>query len=97
MLAPSASADAVRKEVASGVGVLTVRQANGLEFDSAIVADPAGIVAESPRGLNDLYVALTRATQRLGVVHTGELPAPLRAERFDPAALPPIVPGSNAS
>jgi hypothetical protein len=29
------------------------------------------------RGLNDLYVALTRATQRLGVIHTGVLPAAL--------------------
>ena len=32
---------------------------------------------ESPRGMNDLYVALTRATQRLGVVHTKTLPAVL--------------------
>ena len=31
-------------------------------------------VAESPRGLNDLYVALTRATQRLTVVHAEPLP-----------------------
>ena len=52
-------------------------QAKGLEFDSVLIADPAGILAESPRGLNDLYVALTRATQRLGVVHAGELPAVL--------------------
>ena len=34
-----------------------------------LVVDPAGIVAEGVRGHNDLYVALTRATQRLGVVH----------------------------
>jgi hypothetical protein len=39
-----------------------------------LVADPARIVADSPRGLNDLYVAITRATQRLGVVHERELP-----------------------
>jgi DNA helicase IV len=56
------------------VVVLTVRQAKGLEFDTVLIGDPAGILAESPRGLNDLYVALTRATQRLGVVHSGELP-----------------------
>jgi len=56
------------------VVVLTVAQAKGLEFDSVLIGDPAGIVAESPRGLNDLYVALTRATQRLGVVYSGELP-----------------------
>ncbi len=56
------------------VVVLTVRQAKGLEFDSVLVADPQLILAESPRGLGDLYVALTRATQRAGVVHPGELP-----------------------
>lgn len=59
------------------VTVLTTRQAKGLEFDSVLIAEPAQIIAESPRGLNDLYVALTRATQCLGVVHTGELPAVL--------------------
>jgi DNA helicase IV len=56
------------------VVVLTVHQAKGLEFDSVIIGDPAGILAESPRGHNDLYVALTRATQRLGVVHPGVVP-----------------------
>jgi len=56
------------------VAVLTVAEAKGLEFDSVLVVDPAGMLDESPRGASDLYVALTRATQRLGVVHTGELP-----------------------
>jgi DNA helicase IV len=56
------------------VVVLTVRQAKGLEFDSVLVADPALILDESPRGLGDLYVALTRATQRVGVIHTGAVP-----------------------
>jgi DNA helicase IV len=56
------------------VVVLTVRQAKGLEFDAVLVADPARILAESPRGLGDLYVALTRATRRAGVVYSGELP-----------------------
>ncbi len=37
----------------------------------------------SPRGLNDLYVALTRATQRVGVVHTGPIPDVLN--RLTPA------------
>jgi len=59
------------------VVVLTVQQAKGLEFDTVLIGDPAGILAESPRGRSDLYVALTRATQRLGVVHSGELPAVL--------------------
>ena len=55
-------------ELESRVAVLTVRQAKGLEFDSVLVVDPQAIVAESPRGLSDLYVALTRATQRLGIL-----------------------------
>ncbi|WP_236075705.1 HelD family protein [Streptomyces coffeae] len=50
------------------VVLLDPRQAKGLEFDTVIVAEPAEF------GTSDLYVALTRATQRLGVVHTGPLP-----------------------
>jgi DNA helicase IV len=61
-------------ELERPVVVLTVAQAKGLEFDTVLIADPAGILAESPRGHSDLYVALTRATQRLGVVHAGEIP-----------------------
>lgn len=45
--------------------VLTVKQAKGLEFDSVIVVDPDAIAGT---GLRNLYVALTRATKRLGVV-----------------------------
>ncbi|MEU4802587.1 UvrD-helicase domain-containing protein [Actinosynnema sp. NPDC023587] len=59
------------------VVVLGVTDAKGLEFDSVLVVDPAGILGESPRGASDLYVALTRATQRLGVVHEDEVPAVL--------------------
>ncbi|WP_431894589.1 HelD family protein [Micromonospora haikouensis] len=55
-------------ELESRVVLLTVAQAKGLEFDTVLVIDPDGIVAESPRGHSDLYVALTRATQRLGVL-----------------------------
>jgi DNA helicase IV len=48
--------------------VLTARQAKGLEFDSVVLVDPDGIAEEGPRGLNDLYVALTRATKTLVVL-----------------------------
>ncbi|WP_239165147.1 HelD family protein [Actinoplanes palleronii] len=59
------------------VVLMTVRQAKGLEFDSVLVVCPDEIIAESPRGLSDLYVAVTRATQRLGILHTGPLPGVL--------------------
>lgn len=54
------------------VTVLTPEQAKGLEFDAVVVVDPAGIEQASPRGRADLYVALTRATRRLGLVTTGD-------------------------
>ncbi|MEU1272821.1 ATP-dependent DNA helicase [Streptomyces sp. NPDC005799] len=50
------------------VVLLDPRQSKGLEFDSVLVVEPALY------GTSDLYVALTRATQRLGVLHTGRLP-----------------------
>ena len=56
------------------VALLTVTQAKGLEFDRVVLADPAGIIAQSPNGGHDLYVAITRATHRLAVVYEGELP-----------------------
>ena len=66
---------ATAREVA--VVVSTVGEAKGLEFDVVVLVDPSGIVEESPRGLNDLYVALTRATRSLDVVHAGSLPTVL--------------------
>ncbi|WP_144123907.1 HelD family protein [Catellatospora sichuanensis] len=60
-------------ELTDPIVVLTVRQAKGLEFDAVVIADPGAIVAESPRGHSDLYVALTRPTQRLTVLHHGDL------------------------
>jgi DNA helicase IV len=61
------------------VVMLSVRQAKGLEFDAVIVVQPDEMIAESPRGLSDLYVAVTRATRRLLVLHTAELPKELAA------------------
>ena len=51
--------------------VLTDLDAKGLEYDAAVVVDPDAIAGESPAGLRTLYVALTRATQRLYVVSPG--------------------------
>ncbi|WP_328290132.1 HelD family protein [Nocardia aurantiaca] len=63
------------------VRVLTVHDVKGLEFDAVVLAEPHRILDESPRGLNDLYVALTRATQRLVVVHSEDLPEVLQRLR----------------
>lgn len=54
------------------VVLLDPREAKGLEFDHVLVVEPARF------GTSDLYVALTRATQRLGVIHREELPQALR-------------------
>jgi DNA helicase IV len=59
------------------VALLAVAEAKGLEFDGVVIVEPGEIVASSARGWNDLYVALTRATQRLVVLYAGLLPAVL--------------------
>ena len=59
-------------------GAVPPAETKGLEFDAVLVVDPDRILADGPRGAADLYVALTRATQRLGVLHRGPLPRPLR-------------------
>jgi len=51
--------------------------AKGLEFDAVVVAEPARIVAAEPRGIQRLYVALTRAVSSLHVIHTEPLPTAL--------------------
>ncbi|AUG80866.1 hypothetical protein CFP65_6201 [Kitasatospora sp. MMS16-BH015] len=57
--------------------LLTPAQSKGLEFDTVLVLDPTAITTAHPRGHNDLYVALTRATKHLGVLHTEDLPPTL--------------------
>ncbi len=56
------------------VAVLDVEQAKGLEFDGVLLLEPAEVLEGSPRGANDLYVAMTRPTQRLRVLHERPLP-----------------------
>jgi superfamily I DNA/RNA helicase len=64
------------EELAPAVRVLDAREAKGLEFDHVVLAEPAAIVAEveGVQGLRHLYVALTRATKTLTVVHAQPLP-----------------------
>lgn len=86
VLAPAALLPSLGDLASESVVVSTVRDCKGLEFDSVLLVEPAAIVAESARGLNDLYVALTRATQRVDIVHSDDLPAVLASsdllERF---------------
>jgi DNA helicase IV len=57
------------------IEILTPREAKGLEFDHVVVVEPALIAEEGgERGLRELYVALTRPTKTLVVVHARPLP-----------------------
>ncbi|MGQ0837686.1 RNA polymerase recycling motor ATPase HelR [Actinokineospora sp.] len=58
-------------------GAVAASETKGLEFDAVLVVDPMRILADGPRGAAELYVALTRATQRLGVLHRDPLPRAL--------------------
>ncbi len=60
------------------LAVYSVDGAKGLEFDAVIVVEPAEIVAERRNGYRALYVALTRTTRRLHLVHEASLPRALQ-------------------
>ncbi|MFI6063406.1 HelD family protein [Streptomyces sp. NPDC051286] len=75
------------------VPVLHPAEAKGIEFDHVVVVEPAAISAGTPSGLRALYVALTRCTQTLSVVHHAALPAvlgdtPLASSAVVPSAEP---------
>ncbi|MFL6066940.1 MAG: HelD family protein, partial [Gaiellaceae bacterium] len=75
-----AEADAAFDELATPFTALTPRAAKGLEFDRVVLVEPAAIAAEGAErieGLRALYVALTRATKTLVVVHAKPLPPEL--------------------
>jgi DNA helicase IV len=69
---------ATRRGLDSQVAVVPVGLVKGLEVDSAVVVEPARIISEEVQGTRALYVALTRATKRLSVVHYEALPAVLQ-------------------
>jgi DNA helicase IV len=60
------------------VSALTLDDAKGLEFDAVVVVEPSAIAAEHAHGLGALYVALTRTTTRLALVHADPLPPSLQ-------------------
>lgn len=57
------------------VAVMTPQDAKGLEFDGVVLVEPMRLVGAHARGAGDLYVAMTRSTQRLEIVTTEDLPA----------------------
>jgi DNA helicase IV len=65
----SLAGDVPQDDLWNGVPVLTPRESKGLEFDHVVVVEPALIE------LRELYVALTRPTKTLVVVHAQPLPA----------------------
>jgi DNA helicase IV len=65
---------AARNGLEAQVTLVPVNLVKGLELDAAVVVEPAAIVAEEAQGMRALYVALTRATKRLAVVHAEPLP-----------------------
>ncbi|MGY5283097.1 RNA polymerase recycling motor ATPase HelR [Nocardia gipuzkoensis] len=73
-------------------GAVAASETKGLEYDAVLVVEPERILAEGPRGAAELYVALTRATQRLGVLHRDPLPQALTGLAEVPA---PAGPASN--
>lgn len=72
--------DAERQGLDHAVTLVPAVTAKGLEFDAVVVVEPARIVEDAVRGLRLLYIALTRPTQHLSVVHALPLPEALRAD-----------------
>jgi hypothetical protein len=71
---------ATQETLTQGVNVLGLDAIKGLEFDAAVVIEPAAILAERPDGgRGGLYTALTRSTRALAVLHAEPLPPDLAA------------------
>jgi len=80
-LEPAGFADATRGPLGPAITLLDPHVAKGLEFDAALVVEPAAILAERPDGgPGGLYTALTRSTRALVIVHAEPLPAALADE-----------------
>jgi hypothetical protein len=91
VIVPAALHDAVAAELtgatdpeegeaalSAGVNLVGLAAIKGLEFDAAIVVEPAAILDERPDGgRGGLYTAMTRSTRALAVVHSAPLPAGL--------------------
>ncbi len=79
MIAADARVGTIREtlETHERVEIVPASIVKGLEYDHVIVVEPGEIVDAEPRGLNRLYVVLTRAVSRLTVIHAVPLPEAL--------------------
>jgi DNA helicase IV len=68
---------AISQGLSRQVTVVPVGMVKGLELDATVVVEPSGILDEEAQGWRALYVALTRATKLLTILHSGALPAVL--------------------
>jgi DNA helicase IV len=59
------------------ITIVSAPAAKGLEFDAAVVVEPAEIAGTDIRGLRLLYIAMTRPIQHLSIVHAQPLPRAL--------------------
>ncbi|GAA2293497.1 hypothetical protein GCM10010431_09630 [Streptomyces kunmingensis] len=75
-LAAAGVATAGPEELGARVTVLGAGLAKGLEYDHVVAVEPAAVVEAEARGMERLYVVLTRAVSRLDVVHGRPLPFP---------------------
>jgi len=55
--------------------VISPREAKGLEFDGVVVLEPSTMLNHEHGKVGDLYVAMTRATQRLRLIAAQPVPA----------------------
>jgi len=70
------------RRIGSGAGsyeqdivVISPREAKGLEFDGVVVLEPSAMLNHEHGKVGDLYVAMTRATQRLRLIAAEPVPA----------------------
>ena len=70
---------ATRGSLDHQVTVTSVGLVKGLELDACVVVEPQTILESEHRGPQALYVALTRATKRLTILHERPLPEALLA------------------
>lgn len=76
--------------LSTSINVVRPDEAKGLEFDAVVVVEPEQIAEETERGLRTLYIALTRTTRFLSVIHSGVV-LPLRGSAEPSTQLPPAV------